>query len=224
MFGTAFCVSIFLASVTIARGDCSCKKNIHYYNICMKSAENNRNGCGLHLSEYETCIKKEFTSLKSKVQLLERAISGISTERKVDTISFMASPATNIKPVSGATLIFGNVLTNKGGAYNGRTGVFTAPVSGSYFFMCTIGLPAPSSANDYLRIHIMKNGKISSYLFIGAEGMWIKRSENTLLQLQKGDKVYLKIRTNGGGQFPYIAGSSTYPGAVYHSHFSGFLI
>jgi hypothetical protein len=136
----------------------------------------------------------------------------------------MASLATNTVPVSGANLVCSKVLTNKGGAYNGKTGIFTAPVSGSYFFMFTIGLPTPSSARDHLRIHIMKNGKISAYLFIAPEGNWVKRSENTLLQLKKGDKIYLYIRTHGGGSFSYIGGSSSYPGAVYHTHFSGFLI
>jgi hypothetical protein len=136
----------------------------------------------------------------------------------------MASLATRIVPVSGANLVCSKVLTNKGGAYNGKTGIFTAPVSGSYFFMFTIGLLAPSSANDYLRIHIMKNGKISSYLYVGPEGMWIKRSENTLLQLKKGDRVHLYIKTHGGGSFSYISGSDSYPGSVYNTHFSGFLI
>ncbi|XP_061184815.1 complement C1q tumor necrosis factor-related protein 6-like [Saccostrea echinata] len=136
----------------------------------------------------------------------------------------MAAPASNIKPVVG-TLVFGNVLINKGGAYNGKTGMFTAPVSGTYFFMVTIGLPAPSTSNgrDYLRIHIMKNSKMSSYLFIGPEGLWIKRSENTLLELSKGDRVNLFIKTTGSG-FPYIAGKDHYPGSTYHSHFSGYLI
>ncbi|XP_062591951.1 complement C1q tumor necrosis factor-related protein 6-like [Saccostrea cucullata] len=136
----------------------------------------------------------------------------------------MAGPSSYMKVVIG-TLIFDNVLINKGGAYNGKTGIFTAPVSGSYFFVVTIGLPTPSAAkgSNYVRIHIMKNGKISSYLFIGTEGLWVKRSENTILELSKGDRVNLYMRTIGSG-FSVIAGKSKYPGATYHSHFSGFLI
>ncbi|XP_062580398.1 cerebellin-3-like [Saccostrea cucullata] len=130
----------------------------------------------------------------------------------------MAKASHNIKPVIG-TLTFDNVLTNKGGAYNGKTGIFTAPVSGTYFFVVTVSMPTPSPANgkDYVQMDIMKNGKSSGYLFIGTQGLWIKRSENTLVELSKGDKVNLKVRTTGSG-FSNIAGY------YYHSHFSGFLI
>ncbi|XP_062596137.1 complement C1q tumor necrosis factor-related protein 3-like [Saccostrea cucullata] len=198
---------------------CPCKKNIEYYNICMKSAQNSNNACGLHLTEYDTCMRERLTHLESKVEYIESSLN-----RTIHHVSFLAAPTRHMKPVRG-TLIFDNVLNNKGGAYNGKTGIFTAPVSGSYFFMVTIGLPAPSTSkgSDYVRIHIMKNGKMSSYLFIGTEGLWIKRSENTLLELSQGDKINLFIKTTGNG-FPYIAGKDHYPGSTYHSHFSGFLI
>ncbi|XP_062570406.1 uncharacterized protein LOC134232461 [Saccostrea cucullata] len=219
MFQITVFLSTCLSLVAIARCTCPCKKNIEYYNICMKSALTSNNACGLHLTEYDICTKERLAHFESKVESIERSLN-----RTTHHVSFMAGPASNMKPIVG-TLIFGNVLTNKGGAYNGKTGIFTAPVSGSYFFMVTIGLPTPSSAegSDYIRIHIMKNGKISSYLFIGTKGLWVKRSENTLLELSKGDKVNLYLRTTGSG-FPYIGGKYNYPGATYNSHFSGFLI
>ncbi|XP_061171941.1 complement C1q tumor necrosis factor-related protein 3-like [Saccostrea echinata] len=153
------------------------------------------------------------TFLESKVKSV-----GPSLNSPTHHISFMATAASNMKIIRG-TLIFGNVLTNKGGAYNNNTGIFTAPVSGSYFFMVTIGLQAPTPANnkDYLRIHIIKNSRVAGYLFIGTEGLWLKRSENTLLELSKGDKVYVNLSDPATG-FPYIAGGN------HLSHFSGFLI
>ncbi|XP_062594606.1 cerebellin-3-like [Saccostrea cucullata] len=165
------------------------------------------------LKGYNLCLKERLNVLESKV-------ASTCTERSQPSqhVAFMATASQNIKPTIG-TLIFDKVLTNKGGAYNGKTGIFTAPVPGSYFFVVTVSIPTPSSANgkDYVRINIMKNGQISGYLFIGTEGLWIKRSENTLLELSKGDKVNLNFRTTGSG-FSHIAGNH------YHSHFSGFLI
>ncbi|XP_062570408.1 complement C1q tumor necrosis factor-related protein 3-like [Saccostrea cucullata] len=212
MFQITISLNICLSLVAIALCSCPCKKNLEYYNICMKSAQNSNNACGLHLTEYDTCTKERYTHLESKVESIERSLN-----RKTHHVSFMANPSGNVKVVKG-TLIFSNVLTNKGGAYNGKTGIFTAPVSGSYFFMVTFGLPTPSGSkgSDYIRMQIIKNGKMIGYLFIGTEGVWIKRSENTLIDLSKGDKVKLSIITIGTG-FSYIAGG-------YRSHFSGFLI
>ncbi|XP_061183648.1 cerebellin-3-like [Saccostrea echinata] len=160
------------------------------------------------------CINEKITLLESKA-----GPTNLSQNKPTHQISFMATASRDIKPIVGGTLIFDQVLTNKGGAYNRNTGIFTAPVSGSYFFVVTVSIPTPSPANgqDYVRIDIMKNGKLSGYLFIGTQGIWIKRSENTLLELSKGDKVNLHVRTTGSG-FQRIAGGS------YHSHFSGFLI
>ncbi|XP_061184816.1 complement C1q tumor necrosis factor-related protein 3-like [Saccostrea echinata] len=193
---------------------CPCKKDIEYYNICMKSSQNSNNACGLHLTEYDTCIKKKFTELESKVEMF-----GHSQNRTTHHISFMASLSRNLNLVRGTLLIFDSVITNKGGAYSSSTGIFTAPVTGSYFFVVTLGLPTPSSSEggDYIRILFLKNGKRSGYLFIGTEGLWTRRSENSLMELSKGDKVKLSIITTGTG-FSYIAGGN------YHSHFSGFLI
>ncbi|XP_062594582.1 cerebellin-2-like [Saccostrea cucullata] len=179
----------------------------------MKSAQNCNNACGLHLTEYDACTKETFAHLESKVEFIERSLN-----RTTHHVSFVATASRDIKPVIG-TFIFDKVLTNKGGAYNGITGVFTAPLSGSYFFVVTMSVPTPFPANgrDYIRINVMKNGRVSGILFFGTQGVWIKRSENTLLELSRGDKVNLNVRTTGTG-FPYIAGN------YYYSHFSGFLI
>ncbi|XP_062596136.1 cerebellin-3-like [Saccostrea cucullata] len=213
MFQITVFLSTCLSLVAMAWCNCPCKKNIEYYNICMKSAQNSNNACGLHLAEYDACIKKKFTHLESKVESIESSLNRTSHH-----VSFMATASRNIRPTIG-TLIFDKVLTNKGGAYNGKTGVFTAPVSGSYFFMVTMSIPTPTPANgrDYVRMNIIKNGQLSGFFFIGTQGVWIKRSENTLLELSKGDKVNMNVKTTGSG-FSYIAGN------YYYSHFSGFLI
>ncbi|XP_055999074.1 uncharacterized protein LOC130047720 [Ostrea edulis] len=201
-------VYLLICMVVLSRSDCPCKNEIRNYNICTKSA----NSCGLHLSEFEECIKDRFTSMETKINALKHANGNIPG---IKHVSFMAQPSSNLKLAPGNFVKFGGVTTNKGNGYDGKTGVFTAPVAGSYSFTLNIGMPTPSRTSDYLRLQILHNEKQVGYWWTRWVGKWVKISEN-VLDMKKGEKVRIKVYT-WPREFQYIASGM-------HSNFNGFLI
>ncbi|XP_062617679.1 complement C1q-like protein 4 [Saccostrea cucullata] len=174
-----------------------------------------RNSCSNSLYQFENCLKTHDTAVGNRIDTLEAEVEKLK-EAATPLVSFFAELKADVQVVTGS-LNFDHMLLNEGHAYNCSTGVFTSPVHGVYSFMLTIGMPTPESATDYLRLRIMKNKEVVGYLFIEWEGMWLKRSEVTIVELQAGDQVYVQIDTAPVG-FTAIAGTS------HHSHFSGFLI
>jgi hypothetical protein len=137
--------------------------------------------------------------------------------------SFLAGVIPSAKLINGSTLKFNNVMLNLGGGYNGTTGIFTAPLKGVYSFTLSIGINAPEEASNYLNFHIMKNKDIVGFLFVEWEGKWLKRTESTVVELEKGDRVHVMV-ANAPVEFGDLPGASDYPGSTHTSHFSGFLV
>ena len=54
-------------------------------------------------------------------------------------VSFHATTLSSNDPAIDTPLIFSDVITNQGDAYSNTTGYFTAPYSGTYFFIATSG-------------------------------------------------------------------------------------
>ena len=53
-------------------------------------------------------------------------------------IAFKVHGVLDTSPVKGQVIIFGSTLENEGNAYNTSTGIFTAPVKGTYSFSTQI--------------------------------------------------------------------------------------
>ncbi|XP_062604480.1 complement C1q-like protein 4 [Saccostrea cucullata] len=174
-----------------------------------------RNSCFNSLYQYENCMKHMIQRWETELILLEAEVEKLK-EAATPLVSFFAGLKADFQLVTGQ-MNFDHMLLNEGHAYNCSTGVFTSPVRGVYSFTLTIGMPTPESAKDYLRLSIMKNKERVGYLYIEWEGMWLKRSEVTIVELRHGDQVYVQI-----DDVP--AGFTTIGGLPYYSHFSGFLI
>ena len=112
-------------------------------------------------------------------------IIGYSQKRRV---SFYARLSNHVALGTTQTVIFDEVVSNNGHAYNKHTGHFTAPRDGAYYF-------ATSFLNNGGRVHLqmMKNeqdiGRGQAYPDHGSSG-----SIHAIVNLRKGDVVLLRHR------------------------------
>ncbi|XP_073330700.1 complement C1q tumor necrosis factor-related protein 3-like [Pagrus major] len=92
------------------------------------------------------------------------------------------------------TLVYNQVFTNIGDAYNSSTGVFTAPVAGVYYF--TLFYHAGGEHASIL--WLFKNSEMIVRTSDQKAGSDLADSggNGAVLQLQKGDEVYVRMRAN----------------------------
>jgi len=115
----------------------------------------------------------------------------------------------------GQTIVFDQVHTNLGGGYSGTTGVFTAPVAGTYVLSLTFCMWYGSPYSSVGDLYIMQNNVqlIRVFVELDSNANEGTASGTTVLSLNKGDQVFVKA---GSGNM-YIVGSKL-------SVFSGFLL
>ncbi|TNM87652.1 hypothetical protein fugu_005873 [Takifugu bimaculatus] len=158
-------------------------------------------------------------ALQTERKVMSERLKEFETEMKrikeTPQIAFAASLGGNglMKTTSGnKDLIYADVLTNVGGAYNSQTGVFTAPIRGVYYIRFTANGPNnfPKSAvlyknNDEIQLiaHEQMSGEGSDTASNGAA-----------LMLEKGDRLKMVLWHN----------TQIWDNSNHHSTFSGFLL
>ncbi|KAM9310378.1 complement C1q tumor necrosis factor-related protein 4-like [Pholidichthys leucotaenia] len=157
-------------------------------------------------------LKSERLALNLRLDAAEKQLKRI---RETPKIAFAASLGGNglMKTTSGnKDLIYRDVLTNVGGAYDPQTGVFTAPIRGVYYVRFTANAPTdfPMSAVLYkngvsiqLIAHEQKSGEGSDTASNGAA-----------LLLEAGDKLKMELWHN----------TQIWDNQNHHSTISGFLV
>jgi len=88
------------------------------------------------------------------------------------------------------TLIFVDVITNKGQTYDPLTGVFTCTVSGIYVFSQNI----EASKNNFISTRIRKNGIVYSFIEAIGTSHWEATGYNSaILEVNRGDRVWVEV-------------------------------
>ncbi|XP_048011607.1 complement C1q-like protein 4 [Megalobrama amblycephala] len=112
--------------------------------------------------------------------------------------------------LSEITLIYKNVFTNIGNAYNPITGVFTAPLKGAYMFRVSVfgrnGIAAGAS--------IYKNLERMVLAYANQPQNDLNSSNGVVLILEVGDVVYVRL-------WPL---AKIFDSEDNHSTFSGYLL
>ncbi|XP_071166059.1 heavy metal-binding protein HIP-like [Mytilus edulis] len=101
---------------------------------------------------------------------------------------------------------FNDVKINIGGGYDSSTGIFTAPRSGIYIISCTI----MASGSSEVQFQLNKNDQLYTNGYATKSG-YAAQTINSLVDLRKGDKMYIKHRT-GASQPVYGEHFSTFSG------------
>ncbi|XP_077432998.1 complement C1q tumor necrosis factor-related protein 4-like [Vanacampus margaritifer] len=152
---------------------------------------------------------------RAMMQRLERAERELNTFQETPKIAFAASLGGNgaQKTTSGnIDLIYRDVLTNVGGAYNAETGEFTAPIRGVYYIRFTANAPT-----DFTMSAVMYKNNVKIQLIVheqpSGEGS-DTASNGAALLLEKGDKLKMVLWHN----------THIWDNSNHHSTFSGFLV
>ena len=99
-------------------------------------------------------------------------------------------------------IIFDHVELNLGNAYNVLHGNFLAPVNGTYQF----SIYACSEVGHVIVLDLMRNGSIVGHLLAGDQDYSACSSSTFLLELKKGDDVYVSEGSYGD----YLFAHNTY--------------
>ncbi|XP_059194642.1 uncharacterized protein LOC131975861 [Centropristis striata] len=157
-------------------------------------------------------LQAERLALSERLQAAEMELKRV---RETPKVAFAASLGSNglVKTTTGnQDLIYRDVMTNVGGAYDAQTGVFTAPVRGVYYIRFTANGPTdfPKSAVLY------KNGaEIQLIAHEQPSGAGSDTASNgAALLLEKGDKLKMVLWLN----------TQIWDNSNRHSTFSGFLL
>ncbi|KAL2080875.1 hypothetical protein ACEWY4_022728 [Coilia grayii] len=158
----------------------------------------------------------ELTAVKTRLAATETEVDNLETEIKAAPKVAFSAGLTDLGYVeSGNTdlnLVFSRIITNVGQAYSSRSGFFTAPVRGVYYFRFTV---MDVLGSRYMQIRMFKNGQQLMWLSEhDTDGYNSYLSGGLTLQLEVGDAVNMVLP----------AGYRLYDNVNNHSIFSGFLV
>ncbi|XP_078018809.1 uncharacterized protein LOC144458887 isoform X3 [Epinephelus lanceolatus] len=171
------------------------------------------------MSSYEDVVKtlqRENKVLETRMSSSENEVAELKREnadRPKVAFSAGLTDAGHVGPFNTEiTLKFSKVFTNIGQAYNPTTGIFTAPVRGVYYFRFTLWGGRPSA---WMGAYLYHNEKKMTLSYdYNDEHTYISASNALILQLEKGDVVYLAL-------YP---GSGVFDDSFNRTIFSGFLL
>ncbi|XP_052812646.1 complement C1q tumor necrosis factor-related protein 3-like isoform X2 [Mya arenaria] len=144
----------------------------------------------------------------NEVDRLTLDLNHTKEQLRVPTILFKATKVSNKIPNQGQIIVFKETLSNFGNGYDSNTGIFDAPVSGSYLF--TVHLC--SEPGGYIVSNLVNDGKTqttdSNY---DKEGKVCNTSE-AIVYLEVSSKVWVEMFAAGnkiredGHRFSYFSG------------------
>uniref|UniRef100_A0A672M985 C1q domain-containing protein n=1 Tax=Sinocyclocheilus grahami TaxID=75366 RepID=A0A672M985_SINGR len=165
------------------------------------------------------CISAEIARSKCqlrkerKIEVCLNDVNTSSVEIAFSAALFQPGKGGNVGPfTTEITLIYRNVFTNIGNAYNPTTGIFTAPLKGAYMFNFSVyGHWNPSTPST---VSIVKNEQRVVVAHGHQDQYAVNSSKGVVLILEVGDVVYVRL----------WSGRKIYDNEHNHITFSGYLL
>ncbi|XP_061185099.1 heavy metal-binding protein HIP-like [Saccostrea echinata] len=157
-----------------------------------------------------------------RLKMVEEKMINLSAQQTADTgkrVYFSAGITKEIRNSAvwngNDVIIFYDVISNEGGAYNASTGVFTAPVDGVYVFSCFIltdrtTFYAYLEVNGSRKINVLGNTGPSRYDILESAG------NLDILHLQQGDRVLMRRSSGSNIRSVHDAPSTTFSGFLLY--------
>ncbi|XP_027875977.1 heavy metal-binding protein HIP-like isoform X2 [Xiphophorus couchianus] len=151
------------------------------------------------LEEQYQVQEEELITIKAMAKITENHVYALKREGEVKRVAFSASlldlGSNTFGPFNTfTTLVFRNVVTNIGNAYNRNSGFFVAPVKGAYhfeFYIC-----GPGSPSHLVSAVLVRNGE---HIFIATETQpshLAAAGNAATLLLEVGDVVFIRQYEN----------------------------
>ena len=136
----------------------------------------------------------------------------IGNRRGVVAFSAYMSSSLSSSKAPPQDIIFGGIRSNVGGVYNASNGIFTAPLTGTYFFFAKI---LSVHGGEYT---LIVNGHQSMNLITDQAKGWKNTANAVVVQMKKGEQAFVRYSYRRNNQGLYIHHSwSTFSGYLIHA-------
>ncbi|XP_071103371.1 complement C1q tumor necrosis factor-related protein 2-like [Haliotis cracherodii] len=197
---------MFICTVSVARDPQGCVTRMEYTQLEQRvhAIENKRVDTGKMAWRHERCRIDGVEVVVIQVVFSSGVAGGVS---------FAATLTTSGQLTGNATIVFDNVLLNTAGAYNSSNGVFTALFYGIHYFSATIR----ADSNTALTTGVVKNGLVVSRIASLATSGDGQGSVSITLNLDPGDRVWVRADQNASGQLRTQSGWNVFTGFQLNS-------
>ncbi|KAK7109595.1 uncharacterized protein [Littorina saxatilis] len=164
----------------------------------------------MQMESANTRLQAELDSVKRQNSLLQKTTASLEARLATATlrVSFHAMLASTFTGIG--TLKPFTVITNDGGAFNGTSGIFTAPRNGTFFFLASAGT---DRSDNVVWMSLQKDGQAVSVAFTRQSSVYqTMGSVHATLDLTAGQCIWVQSDEAQG----YCSNHST--------SFTGFLI
>uniref|UniRef100_A0A3B3UFI3 Cerebellin-4-like n=1 Tax=Poecilia latipinna TaxID=48699 RepID=A0A3B3UFI3_9TELE len=146
---------------------------------------------GLFLVGLQLELEAKLRDTQKEMEVLKSQVQGKSSNK----VAFGASISVgdNVGPFNThTTLVYKKVYVNTG-SFNVGTGIFTAPVTGVYYF----SFSGHNHSSKPMGLQLMKNGQQMVTVYNHVAGNRHETATNGMtLQLEVGDQVYMRLMQN----------------------------
>ncbi|KAJ8305072.1 hypothetical protein KUTeg_015392, partial [Tegillarca granosa] len=131
-------------------------------------------------------------------------------------VAFFVGMGNNYGPIKqDETLVFDKVVTNIGGAFDDKTGIFTAPHNGTYEFTIVVSAQGRQKAAAML----MKGRQMIFTVWAESIPFWATATNRAILNLQQDDQIRVVLMSQASFLYGYMY--STFSGYMLFEDSSG---